>query len=128
MSMKDWLPRDTSGNLNTNANTLGYGEDAQNDLLKTEQRYSPFNISVNGTISIIKPSSGFLHNINIGMFSNPTITIFDNASGASGTVLFHAQPQGLGGTGSYTINLVASSGITAYTTAGNGTIITGGYR
>jgi len=108
--------------------TLIAGEDLTNNKLVVEHNYSPFNITLNATISIIKSSSGLLHNINIGMLSNPTITIYDNASGASGTVLAHIHPLGLGAQDSYLLDLSFANGATAWVTGGNAAIITGGYR
>lgn len=124
------LYTDQNGNLltSTTMNTLIAGEDLTNNKLVVEHKYTPFNITVNGTISIIKSTSGLMHNLNVGMLSNPTITIFDNASGASGTILAHIQPLGLGAQDSYLIDLSFSNGLTAYLTAGNAAIITGGYR
>lgn len=122
------LYTDVSGNLNVTANTLIAGEDLTNNKLVVEHKYTPFNITLNATLTMIKSSSGLLHNINIGMLSNPTITIYDNASGASGTILAHIHPQGLGFNGSYLIDASFSNGATAWVTGGNATTITGGYR
>ena len=85
-------------------------------------------IELAATISIVKSSAGFLHTINVGMHSNPTITFFDNASGASGTILAHIEPQGIGRGGSFLVDVSVLSGITAYTTAGNAPRITVSYR
>lgn len=125
-SIKNLSSNGTGGGVSLN--TLIAGEDLTNNKLVIEHKYTPFNITLNATISIIKSSSGLLHNVNIGTLSSPTITIFDNASGASGTVLFHAHPSGLGAQDSYVIDLSFSNGATAWVTGGNATIITGGYR
>ena len=103
-------------------NTLIAGENLTTNKLVVEHSYTPFNITLNATLTIIKSTAGLLHNINIGMLSNPTITIFDNASGASGTVLLHVQPLGLGAQDSYLIDLSFSSGATAWVTGGNAAI------
>ena len=85
-------------------------------------------IEIAATISIVKSTSGFLHAVNVGMLSNPTMTIFDNASGASGTVLLHVEPQGLGGQKCYLIDVSVVNGITAYLTGGNAPRLTLSYR
>lgn len=82
-------------------------------------------IELAATISIVKSTSGFLHTVNVGLNSNPTMTLFDNASGASGTVLAHIEP---GNKGSYLVDVNFSSGITAYLTAGNSPRATLSYR
>ena len=124
------LYTDVKGNLLTSStlNSLIAGEDLTNNKLVVEHKYTPFNLTQSATISIIKSSSGLVHNLNIGQLSNPTITLYDNASGASGTVLAHVQPLGLGAQDSYLVDLSFTNGLTAYMTAGNATIITGGYR
>lgn len=124
------LYTDVNGNLLTSntLNTLIAGEDLTNNKLVVEHKYTPYNITLNATLSIIKSSAGLLYNVNVGMLSNPTITIYDNASGASGTILAHVEPQGLGFNGNYLVNLSFASGATAWVTGGNATRITGGYR
>jgi len=108
--------------------TLIAGEDLTNNVLDVEHKYTPFNITLNATLTMIKSSAGLLHNINIGMLSNPTITIYDNASGASGTILAHIEPQANTSKGGYLVDLSFTNGATAWVTGGNATRITGGYR
>src|SRR5689334_19405623 len=70
----------------------GYEDNTANRAL-VEQRKTPYNITASATISIMKSTAGFLHITNVGMVSAPTITIYDNASGASGTILAHIEPK-----------------------------------
>lgn len=83
------------------------------------------SIEIAATISIVKSAAGYLHTINVGLSSNPTMTLFDNASGASGTVLAHIEP---GSRGSYVVDANFTSGLTAYLTAGNSPRATLAYR
>lgn len=39
------------------------------------------------TLSVAKIGRGFLHSVTYGNLSTPTLTIYDQASGASGTIL-----------------------------------------
>jgi len=94
----------------------GYEDNTANRAL-VEARNTPYNISQSATISIIKSSPGFLHLVSVGMNSCPTTTIYDNASGASGTILAHIEP--IMGPGSYVQDVTFVNGATAWVTAGN---------
>ena len=92
------------------------GEDLVNDVQKVEQRYSAVNLTATATLSILRSTTGQLGRVNIGLLSNPTVTIYDNASGASGTVLLHVDA---GQAGSYVVDLTFVNGATAWVTGGN---------
>lgn len=90
-------------------------EDNVAEVAKVEHRYTISNIAIAATISIIRSAAGLLHTVNIGQASHPTLTIFDNASGASGTVLHHNDA---GQVGSWLVDGSTSNGITCYVTGG----------
>lgn len=100
----------------------GY-EDNTAGVAKVEHRYTPFTLSTSATITIVRSVSSLIHTVNIGMLSNPTLTIYDNPSGASGTILAHIEPQTTGFNGNYLVDAQALTGITAYMPAGNATRI-----
>jgi len=63
------------------------GEDLTNNVLVSEQRYSYAYSAAVGT-TVVKASAGFLHGIHLGSTSaGGNITIYDNASGTSATVI-----------------------------------------
>jgi len=67
---------------------LLYGEDAANDLIKVEQRFSYLNIVLAApTTTVVKSGVGFLHAITINkVAATGVITIYDNTAG-SGTLI-----------------------------------------
>jgi hypothetical protein len=115
----------TGDSTNINMTTLLAGEDVLNDVLKVEHRYTPVSLSQNATLTIIKSTAGLLHAVNIGMTSAPTLTIYDNASGASGTILAHVEPNK---PNTYVYDVSFVNGATAWITGGNATIIPVAYR
>lgn len=110
---------------NSFGNNLGSGEDPDANVLKVEQRYSPYTLRTSGTFTILRSIGGQLHNINSGLLSCPTITIYDNASGASGTILAHIEA---GQKGNYVYNVTFVNGATAWVTSGNSFILPLGIR
>lgn len=78
--------------------------------------YSQSAVGIAGTISIISSSAGLIRAAILGSNSCPTLTIYDNASGASGTVLALIEP---GTKGTWEIWKPVSNGITCYLTGGN---------
>lgn len=89
------------------------------ELLKTikaQTSFKPAYISVAATISIISSAAGILHTVNVEQSSCPTLTLYDNASGASGTVLAFIEP---GNKQSYVYDETVLVGITASLAAGN---------
>lgn len=106
------------------------GEDTAANRVLIETRWSTGSIAVNGTLSIVASAnataSRVLGNITIGMYSCPTLTFYDNGSGASGTILalFNAGAP----INTYLINRIALNGITAWITAGIATQVSVGYR
>lgn len=104
----------TSGNLPVTLSTQIAGEDLTNNVLKVEER---FNYSFNSlpSLSIVKSGSGFLHAVNIGMVSSPTITIYDNTTN-SGQIIqnFNAgYPQG-----SYVLDVSFTTGLSIQVATG----------
>lgn len=60
-----------------------------NDLLqtlKTPMAFSSYFVST-ASLTPVKVGGGFLHSVTVGQSSMPTLTLYDMASGASGTVL-----------------------------------------
>lgn len=90
--------------------------------------YLPYTIQNAATVRYIKNGSGVIHTVSTGGLSNPTLSIYDNASGISGTVLLHVNPVSAGGATNYVVDLSFTGGLTAYTTAGNAPRITISYR
>lgn len=85
--------------------------------VSVEHAYSNARLlAVAATFSAIKTSAGFLHTVNIGSSSCPTLTIYDNASGASGTILAQIEPAQ---SGSYIYDVSFTNGATAFFEAGN---------
>lgn len=54
--------------------------------LKTTQNFSSYFVST-ASLTPVKSGGGLFHSVTIGQASIPTLTIYDMASGASGTVL-----------------------------------------
>ena len=78
---------DANRNLMINPATLLAGEDLTNNVMKVEQRFSYAYSAAVGT-TVIKASAGFLHGITLGSTSaGGALTIYDNASGTSATVI-----------------------------------------
>lgn len=92
----------------------------QNEILTAQAKNtnpgSPKQISVGATISIIASRTGTLHTISVGNNSSPSLTAYDNASGASGTILAMIDP---GARGSYVYDVSYVNGCTVYLAAGN---------
>lgn len=77
---------------------------------------TPKYIVQQATLSIIASVPGVLHAVNIASNSSPTCTFYDNASGASGTVLLLTEP---GAKHSYVADVSYVFGVTAYVQPGN---------
>ena len=77
------------------------------------------------TISVPVVGIGFLHTIVVGQASAPTLTIYDNASGASGTIIALIEP---GAKGTYIVDTSFSNGITALFQLGNAPSVTLSYK
>lgn len=82
----------------------------------TQLGYTPKSITQQGTLSILASSAGVLHAVNVGQNSCPTLTIYDNASGASGTVLAFIEP---GAKQSYVYDVSYVNGASAFLASGN---------
>ena len=50
-------------------------------------QWSNARLAISGTYSCVKQSAGLLHIVSIDALSNPSLTIYDNASGCSGTII-----------------------------------------
>ncbi len=79
----------TSGAGHTTLATQIAGEDLAVDVLKTEMRFSPLNITTNAT-TVVKSGSGLFHALVINIVgtiaADSRATIYDNTAG-SGTVI-----------------------------------------
>lgn len=82
-------------------------------------------INQGGTLSILTSTSGVLHSTAIGQNSCPSLTLYDNASGASGTILLQVSP---GNQSCYVQDLTYVNGVTALVAAGNAFIVNVGLR
>ena len=70
-----------------------------------------FKLLSGATLSVPKIGRGFLHSIQVGNLSAPTLTIYDQASGASGTIiamLDNNYPRG-----TYVIDVAFTNGLSA---------------
>lgn len=92
------------------------GEDITNDVLKAEQRFS-YGTVTSATTVAVKASTGFLHTINIGMPSCPSIIVYDNST-PNGTII-HRFAAGAP-VGTYTFDVTFSNGLTVDAIAGGG--------
>lgn len=111
----------TSG-LRTDMGSKLAGEDLVSDVIKVEQRYTPFAIST-ATTTTVKSGSGFVHIIRIVGGTMGNVTIYDNTA-ASGTVLL---PTVTAVNGIIVLDDVTfTTGLTIVTAAA--TVITGSYR
>lgn len=82
--------------------------------------------SVTATETQLKSTGGLLHGIQIGSRSTPSLSIYDNASGVSGTLVISLDanmPQG-----NYVYDYTVVNGIATYATAGNAPIINITYK
>lgn len=70
--------------------TLIAGEDQTNDVLKVEQQFTGTTYLSNST-SAVKSAAGFIHLVNIGAVSCPTIALYDNIV-PSGTLIHRWGP------------------------------------
>ncbi len=78
-------------------------------------------ISASATYSIMKSTAGILHTINIEMKSAPSLSVFDNSSGISGTLV--ARLDGGINEGNYLYDTTLANGLSVYVAAGNATSI-----
>lgn len=78
------------------------------------------------TLSVPKTGTGFLHNIVVGSSSLPTLTIYDAASGSSGTII--ALIEGNAPRGSYIVDTSFTNGLSAIFTLGNAPSVTLSYK
>ncbi len=74
-------------------------------------------LSQTATLTAFKSGAGVLHKVAIASSSHPTLTIYDNASGASGTILAHFD--GNFPVGMYVVDLSYIVGLSAWITGGN---------
>lgn len=80
------------------------------------------------TLTVPKVGPGFLHSIFVGSASAPTLTIFDQASGSSGTILVQMnQSPAVGG---YVVDVPFTNGLSAIfqLTAGSQPTVTLSYK
>ena len=86
------LEVDANGNLKTTLATLISGEDQTNDVLKTEQQFTPTYVAAAGADNVIKASAGFLHSIILGKWvTGGTVEVSDHASDGDGNVKIFLQ-------------------------------------
>ena len=111
-----WIGFVSTATINADANlkTLIAGEDQTNDVLKTEDQFSYATFTGNSTAAV-KSATGFLHCVNIGAVSNPTITLWDNTV-PSGTAIHVFEPGNLPGT--YGFNVKFATGLSVAAAAG----------
>lgn len=64
------------------------------------------------TLSVPKVGAGFLHAITMGSPSSPTLTIYDAASGSSGTII--AQINANSGSETYVLDVPFTNGLSAF--------------
>lgn len=70
-----------------------------------------FKLLSGATLSVPKVGAGVLHSITVGNLSMPTLTIYDRASGSSGTIialLDHNYPRG-----TYVLDVNFTNGLSA---------------
>jgi len=82
--------------------------------------------SINATETLIKAGAGSFHSLYIGSLSTPSLTIYDNASGVSGTVVISLDanmPRG-----NYVYDLPITSGLASWATPGNAHFIKISYK
>lgn len=109
-------------NLPVTLATTIAGEDITNDVLKVEQRFSPYYIAASAT-TVIKGSAGFLHNMVVQGGTTGTIIIYDNTA-ASGTII--ASFDTTNALATYNFDCTFSTGLTVVTSAN--TKVTFNYR
>lgn len=94
----------------TNTSILG--------AMASNTRIGYVNKSINqgGTLTILASVAGTLRSTSIGGISSPSLTLYDNASGASGTILLQVDA---GGKACYVQDVSYVNGVTALVAAGN---------
>lgn len=107
---------DNQGNLKVTLATQIAGEDINNDVHKVEQRFS-YSTFTSATTVAVKSASGFLHTINIGAVSCPSIIVYDNTT-PNGTVIHRFPPNSPIAT--YTFNVSFNTGLSLDAIAGGG--------
>ena len=113
---------DLSGNQRTTLGTLIAGEDLTNNVLRTENHYSNFNIN-SATTTTVKSGAGYVDEIIIAGGTLGNVTIYDNTAG-SGTVLC---PTVTPVSGAIILkHCTIATGLTIVTASA--TVITGSYR
>ncbi len=80
------------------------------------QAFTTYNITQGATLTILSSVAGKFHGVINGMVSNPTLTFYDNASGASGTILLELDAGAMNG--NYLPDLPTLNGISAWVTGG----------
>jgi hypothetical protein len=119
------MQTDINGNVKQTLATAIAGEDLTNDVMKTEQRFSYALYSGASITNTVKSGAGFLHLINIGSISMPTISLYDNTA-ASGAMI-QTFPASIP-VGSYLLDVSFATGLTIITTSGVNQNIMVAYR
>jgi hypothetical protein len=117
-----WKADPTTGAAQASLATKLAGEDLTNDVIKTEQRFSPLYIST-ATTTLVKTGAGFLHRIIVNGGTTGTIIAYDNTAG-SGAIIFSFDTTNA--IGSYEFNCSFATGLTIVTSAA--TKLTAVYR
>jgi len=121
-----WIGLVSTASINGDVNlaTLISGEDQTNDVMKVEGQFSTTVLN-SATSVLVKGSAGFLHCINVGVMSSPSISIF-NAITPTGTPIFTLAPGAPVGTYLFDVNM--ATGITLNAQGGAAPIIQVSYR
>lgn len=115
---------DTNRNVKVREQYAPVYEDNTAGVAKVERRYTNAFVTL-ASLTIIKASAGFVNRITVGHSSNPTLTLYDNASGA-GSVL-HIFGAGVPA-GSYVLDHEFANGLVAIFMPGNAPSLSVGYR
>lgn len=84
-----YLQAESDGSLRVSQATRIAGEDITLDVLKTRDSYLHAQITGTTAGTAVKAAAGFIHAVQVGApAATSVVTIYDNASAASGTVLF----------------------------------------
>lgn len=97
-----------------------------NGLPVAKGQFSNALMSAAGTYTIIKSTGGLLHSIFIGMNSCPSMSIYDNRSGISGTLVANitaGMPPG-----NYVVDFTVLNGISIDCAVGNAPAIRFDYK
>jgi hypothetical protein len=116
------LQLNSKGDLSVTLGTYLSGEDASKDVIKVEQRYTPFAISTATTTTILA-APGFLHEMLVIGGTLGNVTVYNNTA-ASGTVLLPTVTPVANGV--LLKDILFTTGLTIVTAAA--TVIVGSYR